>query len=86
MNILVSNLSANINSNDLVQLFATYGQVSFAVIVRDAKSGRSKGDAFLEMPNEAEAEQAISALNHQLLDGREMVVQEIAYKPGEFNN
>jgi RNA recognition motif-containing protein len=86
MNILVSNLSANINSNDLVQLFAAYGEVSFAVIVRDTKSGRSKGDAFLEMPNEAEAEQAISALNHKLLDGKEMVVQEIAYKPGEFNN
>ena len=86
MNILVSNLSANINSNDLAQLFATYGEVSFVVIVRDAQSGRSKGDAFLEMPNEAEAEQAISALNHQLLDGREMVVQEIAYTPGEFNN
>ncbi|HEY0042047.1 MAG TPA: RNA-binding protein [Flavisolibacter sp.] len=86
MNILVSNLSANINSNDLVQLFTAYGEVSFAVIVRDTKSGRSKGDAFLEMPNEAEAEQAISALNHKLLDGKEMVVQEIAYKPGEFNN
>lgn len=86
MNILVANLSVNINSNDLIEMFSVYGKVSFAVIVRDTVSGRSKGNAFLEMPNEAEAEQAISALNHSLLDGKEITVQEIAYKPGEFNN
>lgn len=86
MNILVSNLSENIFSDDLVQLFSVYGQVSFAVVVRDKKSGRSKGNAFLEMPHEAEGEQAISALNHTLLDGREMIVQQVGYTPGEFNN
>jgi RNA recognition motif-containing protein len=86
MNILVSNLSANIIANDLVQLFSVYGAVSYAAIVRDKKSGRSKGNAFLEMPHEAEGEQAISALNHSLLDGKEITVQEVIYKPGEFNN
>lgn len=86
MNILVSNLSKNIISNDLVELFSVYGKVSYAAIVRDKATGRSKGDAFIEMPNEAEAEQAISALNHTLLDGKEMMVKQIIYKPGEFNN
>jgi RNA recognition motif-containing protein len=86
MNILVSNLSTNIIGNDLVELFSTYGKVSYAAIVREKGTGRSKGDAFIEMPNEAEAEQAISALNHTLLDGKEMLVQQIRYKPGEFNN
>ena len=42
--------------------------------------------AFLEMPYEAEAEQAIVALNMLLLDGKRIVVQAIMYKPGEFNN
>ena len=69
MNILVSNLSANIIISDLEQLFSVYGRVSYANIVRDKKSGRSKGTAFLEMPNEAEGEQAILALNHQVVDG-----------------
>lgn len=86
MNILVSNLSENIIRNDLVEMFAVYGEVSYAAIVRDKKSGRSKGTAFLEMPHEAQGEQAIIALNHLLVDGREMIVQEIVYKPGEFNN
>jgi len=86
MNILVSNLSANIISNDLVELFSVYGEVSYAAVVRDKKSGRSKGNAFLEMPHENEGEQAILALNHLLLDGKEIEVQEIIYKAGEFNN
>lgn len=86
MNILVSNLSANVIATDLVALFSTYGDVSFAAIVRDKKSGRSKGNAFLEMPHEAQGEQAIVALNHSLLDGMKILVQEIIYKPGEFNN
>jgi RNA recognition motif-containing protein len=86
MNILVSNLSANVIATDLVSLFSTYGEVSFAAIVRDKKSGRSKGNAFLEMPHEAQGEQAIVALNQSTVDGMKILVQEIIYKPGEFNN
>ena len=86
MNILVSNLSDSIIKSDLEQMFSVYGKVSYAVIVRDKKSGRSKGTAFLEMPNEAEGEQAILALNQNVLDGKQIIVQEIEYKPGEFNN
>jgi len=86
MNILVSNLSANIIADDLITLFSVYGNVSFVAIVRDKKSGRSKGRAFLEMPHDAQGEQAILALNHSFLDGMEMLVQEIIYKPGEFKN
>lgn len=86
MNILVSNLSSNIIADDLIAMFSVYGEVSYAAIVRDKKSGRSKGNAFLEMPHEAEGEQAIFALNHSLVDGMEIFVQEIIYKPGEFNN
>jgi RNA recognition motif-containing protein len=86
MNILVSNLSVNINNNDLVALFSAFGKVSYAAVVRDKKSGRSRGNAFLEMPFGVEGEQAINALNHTLLDGKEIIVQEIAYKAGEFNN
>jgi len=52
--------------------------------VRDRKSGRSKGSAFVEM--EAQAEQAILALNYIELDGQKITVQEIKYKAGEFNN
>jgi RNA recognition motif-containing protein len=86
MNILVSNLSLNINNNDLINLFSVYGTVSYASVVRSKKSGRSAGEAYIEMPNEAQAEQAINALNDHLLDNKKILVQKIEYKPGEFNN
>ncbi len=86
MHILVSNLSKNVINDDLVQLFSTYGEVSFSAVVRDSKTGRSKGRAFIEMPYEAQAEQAISALNGTALDGKEMTVQKIEDKAGEFRN
>ena len=76
----------NVINDDLVQLFSRYGEVSFSAIVRDSKNGRSKGRAFVEMPYEAQAEQAISALNGASLDGKEISVQKIEYKAGEFNN
>lgn len=86
MNILISNLSADIINNDLLKLFAVYGEVGYVAIVRDRKSGRSKGTAFLDMPHGAQGEQAILALNHLMLGGKKITVQEIIYKAGEFNN
>lgn len=86
MHILVGNLSVNVISDDLVELFSRYGEVSYSAIVRDSKNGRSKGRAFIEMPYEAQAEQAISALNGTALDGKEISVQKIEDKAGEFNN
>lgn len=86
MHILVSNLSTNVINDDLVQLFSVYGEVSFSTIVRDKKNGRSKGRAFIEMPYEAQAQQAIAALHGTLLDGKEISVQKIEGILGEFNN
>ena len=86
MNILITNLSTNIIVSDLMQLFAVYGEVSYAAIVRDKRSGRSKGNAFLEMPSDAQAEQAIRALNGKEVDGKKISVQQIEYRAGEFNN
>lgn len=86
MNILVSNLSENIINNDLLKLFSAYGAVGYVAIVRNLKSGRSKGIAFLDMPHESQGEQAVLALDNAVLDGREIRVQEIAYTAGEFNN
>lgn len=86
MHILVSNLSMNVINDDLVQLFSIYGEVSFSTIVRDKKNGRSMGRAFIEMPYEAQAEQAISALNGKALDGKEISVQKLEDRAGEFNN
>ena len=86
MNIHITNLSRNIINDDLSKLFSVYGEVSFVVIVRDMKSGRSKGIAFVDMPVQAQAEQAILALHDTEMDGQQISVREIEYRAGEFNN
>jgi len=86
MNIHVAGLSANISEEDLRTLFAAYGEVSFVVLVRDPVNGRSRGQAFVEMPVHVQGEQAVYALNKMLIDGRPLSVRAIEYKPGEFNN
>src|SRR6185436_7007965 len=76
MNIYAGNLSWNLKDQDLQNLFATHGEVSSAKIVTDKFTGRSKGFGFVEMPNDDQANAAISALNGTEVDGRNIVVNE----------
>ena len=54
--------------------FAKFGAVESATVVRDRYSDRSKGFGFVEMSNDAEAEEAIKGLNETVLDGRQITV------------
>ena len=76
MNIYVSNLNFRTRGESLQTLFGEYGEVSSANIITDRETGRSRGFGFVEMPNDAEARQAIEALNGTSHDGRELVVNE----------
>jgi RNA recognition motif-containing protein len=86
MNLRVTNLSLHVVENDLQKLFSKYGEVGFVMIEREKKSGRSRGNAFIEMPIQAQGEQAIRALDKSEVDGQTISVYEIEYKAGEFNN
>jgi RNA recognition motif-containing protein len=77
----VGNLSYNVNSSDLEQLFAQHGTVQSAEIIQDRDTGRSKGFGFVQMGSDAEAQAAITALNGQEHDGRALTVNEA--KPRE---
>ncbi|MCZ2460901.1 MAG: RNA-binding protein [Chitinophagales bacterium] len=81
MNIYVGNLSWNLKDQDLTNLFTPHGEVSSAKIVNDKFTQRSKGFGFVEMPNDAEAQAAIAALNGTEIDGRNIVVNESRPKP-----
>lgn len=81
MNIYVGNLSWNLKDQDLLNLFAAHGEVSSAKIVLDKFTNRSKGFGFVEMPNDDQAQSAISALNGAEVDGRNIVVNESRPKP-----
>jgi RNA recognition motif-containing protein len=76
MNLYIGNLSWTISESELQQSFEAYGEVSSCKIVKDKMTNRSKGFAFVEMPNDDEANAAISALNGTDLKGRNISVNE----------
>jgi RNA recognition motif-containing protein len=80
-NIFVGNLSYDSTEESVRALFEPYGVVNSARIMTDRETGRSRGFAFVEMANEAEAEQAIQALNGYKMEGRALNVNEARPKP-----
>jgi RNA recognition motif-containing protein len=76
MNIYVGNLSFQASEDDVRQAFEAFGQVTSSSIVKDKFTGQSRGFAFVEMPNQAEAQAAIAGLNGKDLKGRAINVNE----------
>lgn len=76
MNIYVGNLPYNVTDEELRTAFAAFGNVTSAKIIMDKYSGRSKGFGFVEMGNDAEAEEAIKSLDNSDLKGRNIRVNQ----------
>ena len=76
MNIYVGSLSREATENDVRHAFERFGQVASATITKDRMNGRSRGFGFVEMPNKAEADAAISGLNGKELKGQAIIVNE----------
>ena len=74
--IFVGNLSYSATETELRSLFEAHGAVETVHIVTDRDSGQSRGFAFVEMTNDAEAANAINGLNGKDLGGRTMNVNE----------
>ncbi len=74
--IFVGNLSFDSSEQDLRSLFENYGAVQQVRIMTDRDTGRSRGFAFVEMADDAEAAKAIAALNGHELNGRDLKVNE----------
>lgn len=72
--LFVGNLSWNLTSDDLRQLFSEFGTVEEATVLTDKFSGRSKGFGFVTMSTEEEAQAAIEGLHEREVDGRQIVV------------
>lgn len=78
MNIHVTNLDLNLIEADLQRLFTPYGEIHTVQIVRDQWNNRSKGRAFINMPVEKEALQAILSLNGVLLGHKNIAVSGVS--------
>lgn len=76
MNIYVSNLSFNVQDEDLKEFFTPYGEVTSAKIITDRETGKSRGFGFVEMPDDAAAKKAIAELDNGTVDGRAIKVVE----------
>ena len=76
MNMYIGNLSYNVRESDLRQVMEEYGTVESVKLIMDRNTNRSKGFAFVEMPEAPEAQQAINKLNGAEYVGRQMVVKE----------
>jgi len=81
MNIYVSNLSFNVQDEDLREFFTPYGEVSSAKVITDKFTGKSRGFGFVEMADNAAAQKAIAELDNGTVDGRTIKVMEA--KPKE---
>ena len=74
--LFVGNISFQTREADLAALFQPFGQVGLIHIVTDRETGRARGFAFVEMPNDAEAAKAIAALDGREMGGRNLKVNE----------
>ena len=77
----VGNMSYDVDSSSLEQMFTPHGTVESAQIVEDRSTGRSKGFGFVEMSTEEEAQAAITAMNGQEQGGRTLTVNEAKPRP-----
>lgn len=74
--IYVGNLSYQATEEDVRQAFAAHGEVTSVNIITDRETGRSRGFAFVEMPNDGEAKDAIQNVNLTEIAGRRVTVNE----------
>ena len=70
----VGNLSKSTTQEELTTLFAQAGSVIAAELIKERKSGESKGFAFVTMSEQSEAEKAISMFNTYSLSDHELKV------------
>jgi len=75
-NIFVGNLDFGATEESIRELFEPYGAVERVSLVTDRDTGRSRGFAFVEMTDSAEADRAIAALNGVSLGGRALNINE----------
>jgi cold-inducible RNA-binding protein len=74
--LFVGNIPHSTSEAELRALFEPHGKVDQVSVVTDRDTGRSRGFAFVEMTDSAEAEKAIAALNGKELGGRALNINE----------
>jgi cold-inducible RNA-binding protein len=74
--LFVGNMSFQTTEGELRALFEPFGQVTRVHMAMDRETGRARGFAFVEMPNDEEAAKAIAGLDGKEAGGRNLKVNE----------
>ncbi|MDN3609830.1 RNA recognition motif domain-containing protein [Vibrio ostreicida] len=75
MKLLVRNLARSTTEHEIRTLFSAHGRVTECSLVLDQETGKSKGFAFLEMPDTDEAKTALSKLNMAMVASNKIRVK-----------
>jgi RNA recognition motif-containing protein len=81
MKLFVAGLPFDLDDQELQDMFTPYGAVTSAKVILDRDTRKSRGFGFVEFSSEAEAREAIKALDGASLEGRNMTVKVAEDKP-----
>src|SRR3990167_7048760 len=70
----IGNLSYNVTSDGLRDMFASYGEITEARVITFKDTGRSRGFGFVEFAKEEDAKKAVDEMNQKEVEGRKLVV------------
>lgn len=82
MNIFVAGLPYDLDDAELEEIFEKFGTVKSAKVAIDKETGKSRGFGFVDMPNDAEAKEAIEGLNDISLGKKPLVVKQAEERQG----
>lgn len=82
MKLFVAGLPYDMDDAELEEFFEKFGTVASVKVAMDKETGKSKGFAFVDMPLEAEAREAIEGLNDLSIGKKTLVVKQADDKPG----
>lgn len=74
--IFVGNLAFQTTESDVRNVFARYGRVTSVRVATDRGTGAPRGFAFVNMPSDEDAEEAIARANGNSICGRTITVNE----------
>jgi RNA recognition motif-containing protein len=72
--LFIGGISWNLDWQEVKDVFKEYGEVTFAKVIKDRETGKSKGFGFVEYTTVAEAVAAKEAMDGAELDGRTIKV------------
>jgi len=82
MKLFVAGLPYDLFDDELVEIFEKFGTIASAKVAMDKETGKSRGFAFVDMPNEEEAREAIDGLNDISLGKKPLVVKQADERGG----